>query len=93
MKFMKFVKKIKSKKKRSATSGYHLGSPGRILPEVNTPEQAVPWGDGKTYQEVRDKCKRKNKLWEDPDFPASHSTLFYSRKPIDKIKWKRPGVS
>ena len=37
------------------------------------------------------KCKKKNKLWEDPDFPASDESLYLQSG--DKVTWKRPGVS
>ncbi|KAG5855004.1 calpain-9 [Anguilla anguilla] len=47
--------------------------------------------NGKTFEELRQECLQKNVLFEDPDFPAHDSSLFYSESvPID-FKWKRPG--
>ncbi|OQV14474.1 Calpain-B [Hypsibius exemplaris] len=44
----------------------------------------------KTFEEVRDGCLASGKLYEDPDFPAVDSSLFwFSRLPIP-ITWKRP---
>uniref|UniRef100_A0A3B4AGU1 Calpain catalytic domain-containing protein n=1 Tax=Periophthalmus magnuspinnatus TaxID=409849 RepID=A0A3B4AGU1_9GOBI len=42
---------------------------------------------------LRDKYVKKNVLFEDPLFPASDSSLFYSEKPPMKFEWKRPSVS
>ncbi|XP_055088061.1 calpain-3b isoform X1 [Periophthalmus magnuspinnatus] len=44
----------------------------------------------KTFLELRDKYVKKNVLFEDPLFPASDSSLFYSEKPPMKFEWKRP---
>ncbi|VDN41149.1 unnamed protein product, partial [Gongylonema pulchrum] len=34
-----------------------------------------------------------NSLFEDPEFPAADSSLFYSRRPPKYVEWLRPGVS
>lgn len=48
--------------------------------------------DGKTYEQLRQECLQRKKLFEDPDFPAKDSALFYSQSvPVD-FEWKRPGV-
>lgn len=47
----------------------------------------------KTFLELRDKYVRKKVLFEDPLFPASDSSLFYSHKSSMKLEWKRPSVS
>ncbi|KAM4521836.1 calpain-3b isoform 1-T1 [Odontesthes bonariensis] len=44
----------------------------------------------KTFLELRDKYVKKKVLFEDPIFPASESSLFYSQKPSMKFEWKRP---
>ncbi|XP_078478640.1 calpain-3 [Lampetra planeri] len=44
----------------------------------------------KTFLELRDKYVRKQVLFEDPLFPASDSSLFYSHKSSMKLEWKRP---
>lgn len=49
--------------------------------------------EGKTYQDVRSECKAKGELFEDPDFPAVDSSIFYSKKPPRPFIWKRPHVS
>ncbi|KAM9454324.1 calpain-9 [Clarias gariepinus] len=47
--------------------------------------------DGKTYEQLRQECLQRKKLFEDPDFPAKDSALFYSQSvPVD-FEWKRPG--
>lgn len=48
---------------------------------------------GKTYEEIRDQCLQEGRLFEDPDFPAVDSSIFYSRSPPRPFVWKRPSVS
>ncbi|XP_041838766.1 calpain-9 isoform X2 [Melanotaenia boesemani] len=46
--------------------------------------------NGKSFEQLRDECLQKGVLFEDPDFPATDSSLFFSQSiPVD-IKWKRP---
>lgn len=47
---------------------------------------------GKSFEELRQECLRKGVLFEDPDFPATDSSLFFSQKVPVEIKWKRPKV-
>ncbi|XP_022530283.2 calpain-9 [Astyanax mexicanus] len=47
--------------------------------------------DGRTYEELRQECLKKNKLFEDPDFPACDSSLFFSQAVPVNFEWKRPG--
>ncbi|XP_066467506.1 calpain-9 isoform X2 [Tiliqua scincoides] len=46
---------------------------------------------GQTYKELKLECQQKGKLFEDCDFPANDSSLFYSEKPPVPFVWKRPG--
>uniref|UniRef100_A0A0M3IRC0 Calpain catalytic domain-containing protein n=1 Tax=Ascaris lumbricoides TaxID=6252 RepID=A0A0M3IRC0_ASCLU len=39
----------------------------------------------------RDRCLSTSTLFEDPEFPADDSSLFYSRSPPKYVEWKRPG--
>lgn len=48
--------------------------------------------DGKTYEQLRQECLQRKKLFEDPDFPAKGSSLFYSQSVPVNFEWKRPGV-
>ena len=45
------------------------------------------------YDDIREQCLREGKLWEDPDFPATDKSCFYSRRPPRAFAWKRPSVS
>ncbi|XP_030052298.1 calpain-9 [Microcaecilia unicolor] len=59
---------------------------------VCLPETARPThSSGKTYAELRQDCLHKGILFEDCDFPANESSLFYSEKPNITFEWKRPG--
>ncbi|KAG7316006.1 hypothetical protein KOW79_020872 [Hemibagrus wyckioides] len=54
--------------------------------------QAEPTqSDGKTYEQLRQECLQRKKLFEDPDFPAVDSTLFFSESVPVNFEWKRPG--
>ncbi|VDO04459.1 unnamed protein product [Rodentolepis nana] len=45
---------------------------------------------GMTYDEIRDRLRGTGRLFEDPDFPADGSSLFYSMNAPRGIEWKRP---
>lgn len=48
---------------------------------------------GQSFEQLRRECLQKGVLFEDPDFPATDSSLFYSERPQIPFVWKRPGVS
>ncbi|XP_031634327.1 calpain-C [Contarinia nasturtii] len=41
------------------------------------------------YDRIKSECKRKNVLWEDPDFQAVQSSVFYYQTPPFTFQWKR----
>ncbi|XP_072912674.1 calpain-9 [Hemitrygon akajei] len=43
-----------------------------------------------TYQELKKQCLNEGVLYEDQEFPADDSSLFYSEKPPVTFEWKRP---
>ncbi|KAH0622477.1 hypothetical protein JD844_024822 [Phrynosoma platyrhinos] len=51
------------------------------------------YSTGQTYKELKLECQQKGILFEDCDFPANDSSLFFSEKPPVPFVWKRPGVS
>ncbi|XP_050170264.1 calpain-9 isoform X3 [Myiozetetes cayanensis] len=46
---------------------------------------------GKSYEELKQECLRRGVLFEDSDFPACNSSLFFSENPPIPFIWKRPG--
>lgn len=48
---------------------------------------------GKGYEQLKQECLRRGVLFEDSDFPACNSSLFFSENPPIPFVWKRPGVS
>lgn len=48
--------------------------------------------DGKSFEQLRQECLQQGVLFEDPDFPATGSSLFYSQSVPVNIEWKRPKV-
>lgn len=56
-------------------------------------EARATHSSGKAYEELKQDCLRRGSLFEDPDFPASDASLFFSEKPPVPFLWKRPGVS
>ena len=55
-----------------------------------------PRGDApQTYEEIRDACVDQGVLWEDPDFPAEDSSIYFKDPPSvwPDIQWMRPSVS
>ncbi|KAM6940481.1 calpain-9 [Xenentodon cancila] len=51
--------------------------------------ESTQW-DGKSFEELRQECLKKGVLFEDPDFPAKDSSLFFSQTVPVQIEWKRP---
>ncbi|XP_036066609.1 calpain-9 [Oryzias melastigma] len=51
--------------------------------------ESTQW-DGKTFEQLRRECLQKGVLFEDPDFPAVDSSLFFSQSVPVQIQWKRP---
>ncbi|KAK3093798.1 hypothetical protein FSP39_020376 [Pinctada imbricata] len=43
------------------------------------------------FDNIRSECLRKGALFEDPDFLAHDSSIYYSRAAPFRIEWKRPG--
>ncbi|PIC37163.1 hypothetical protein B9Z55_015887 [Caenorhabditis nigoni] len=43
------------------------------------------------FQAERQRCLDQRVLFEDPQFPANNSSLYYKTPPEDPIVWKRPG--
>ncbi|XP_036916110.1 calpain-9 isoform X2 [Sturnira hondurensis] len=46
---------------------------------------------GQSFEQLRQECLQKGILFEDADFPANSSSLFYSERPQIPFVWKRPG--
>uniref|UniRef100_A0A674P633 Calpain 9 n=1 Tax=Takifugu rubripes TaxID=31033 RepID=A0A674P633_TAKRU len=46
--------------------------------------------DGKSFEQLRQECLQKGILFEDPDFPATDSSLYFSQSVPVAIEWKRP---
>lgn len=53
----------------------------------------ITHSSGQSFEQLRQECAQKGVLFEDPDFPANNSSLFYSERPQIPFVWKRPGVS
>jgi calpain-9 len=44
------------------------------------------------FDRLRESCLKRGELWQDPDFPAVQSSIFYHQKPPFSFVWKRPKV-
>ncbi|XP_076040187.1 calpain C isoform X2 [Oratosquilla oratoria] len=42
------------------------------------------------YERVRRQCSERNELWEDPDFAATQTSVFYHQTPPFAFQWRRP---
>lgn len=47
-------------------------------------------GEVQDFNTIRSQCLQNGELFEDTDFPASNSSLMYSRRPDRHIEWLRP---
>ena len=43
-------------------------------------------------EEIKRKLHDKEALWEDPDFPANQSSVYYHQTTPYSFEWKRPNV-
>ncbi|XP_070807123.1 calpain-9 isoform X3 [Pituophis catenifer annectens] len=69
---------------------YTYRDPSARAPPV--PQNAcATHSSGQTYQELKLECQQKGTLFEDCDFLANDSSLFYNEKPPIPFVWKRPG--
>uniref|UniRef100_A0A7E4VCX7 Calpain catalytic domain-containing protein n=1 Tax=Panagrellus redivivus TaxID=6233 RepID=A0A7E4VCX7_PANRE len=48
-------------------------------------------GEAQDFYALRDECLAAKRLYEDPEFPATDSSLYFSRRPPKRVKWLRPG--
>lgn len=46
-----------------------------------------------SYDEIKKRCLEEGCLFEDPEFEAEDSSIFFSRAPPRPFEWKRPHVS
>lgn len=53
----------------------------------------ITHSSGQSFEQLRQECVQKGVLFEDADFPANSSSLFYRERPQIPFVWKRPGVS
>ncbi|OZC04845.1 calpain family cysteine protease [Onchocerca flexuosa] len=60
----------------------------RLIPHPPSPGERARALD---FYEERDRCLKTNTLFEDPEFPADDSSLFFSRRPPKYVEWLRPG--
>ncbi|XP_062585841.1 calpain-9-like [Saccostrea cucullata] len=42
------------------------------------------------FDNIRSECLRRGRLYEDPEFLAHETSVYFSRSPSFKIEWKRP---
>ena len=86
------ARKIYSSGGPKKVSGYHLGKAGDALSSSSSPNEAAPY-KGQKYLDIKNQCLRDGTLFEDPEFPAIESSLFFSgKKPPKPFVWKRPKV-
>ncbi|XP_041863849.1 calpain-5-like [Melanotaenia boesemani] len=43
------------------------------------------------YADLKRDCIKSKTLFEDPEFPANNSSLFFRKPPAGNVEWKRPG--
>lgn len=41
------------------------------------------------YDRIKSDCKKRNVMWEDPDFQAVQTSVFYYQTPPFTFQWKR----
>ena len=85
--------KITFKKSKPVEARYSRGWGSRRSEKPSTRNALPVSPNGKSYDEIKQQCASQGALFEDPDFPAHDSSIFYSRSPPRPFVWKRPHVS
>ncbi|XP_075699899.1 calpain-3 isoform X1 [Rhinoderma darwinii] len=63
---------------------------GGIYSAIISRNLPIIGGKEKTFEELQRKCLERKLLFEDRDFPANDTSLFYSQTYPVKFEWKRP---
>ena len=84
-----FSSKVTPRTSSLNDSKYKRGWSSRSVKPTGPPMKL----EGKTFTEIRDQCLKEGRLFEDPDFLAVDSSIFFSRSPPRPFVWKRPPVS
>ena len=85
--------KITFKKAKPVEARYSRGWGSRRSDKPSTRNALPVSPGGKSYDEIKQQCLSQGALFEDPDFPARDTSIFYSRSPPRPFVWKRPHVS
>ncbi|XP_015594764.1 calpain-A isoform X2 [Cephus cinctus] len=72
---------IQTKGNYIGKSCYNLGEKGSGI---------RPCGAIQDFNQLRQECLSMGRLFEDPEFPAEDSSLYFSRRPDRYIEWRRP---
>lgn len=51
-----------------------------------------PSSGSQDFNQIRQECLANGVLFEDPEFPATDSSLYFSRRPDRHVEWRRPMV-
>ncbi|XP_011304758.1 calpain-A isoform X2 [Fopius arisanus] len=70
------------------TTGNSIGKPYFNLGEKGSGFRAQ--GAVQDFNQLRQQCLASGQLFEDPEFPADDSSLYFSRRPDRYIEWRRP---
>ncbi|XP_069773344.1 calpain-3 [Narcine bancroftii] len=74
---------------KQSLARHPLPSKFGLYPIINRNKDVVK-AKSEVFQHLKDECLRKGVLFEDPEFPADDSSLFYSQFLPFKLEWKRP---
>ena len=66
-----------------------------VLGRSSRKDQKNPFAGYKkqSYDEIVKECKKSGRKFEDPEFEASNTSIYFSKEPPKPFEWKRPGVS
>ncbi|XP_012250974.2 calpain-A isoform X2 [Athalia rosae] len=70
------------------TRGTAIGKPYYNLGEKGSGIRAQ--GAVQDFNQLRQECLSMGRLFEDPEFPAQDSSIYFSRRPDRYIEWRRP---
>lgn len=77
---------------KQSSAGQPLPGKAGLYPIINR-NKDVDKAKSDVFQNLKRECLRKGVLFEDLEFPADDSSLFYKQLLPFKLEWKRPVVS
>lgn len=63
----------------------------RIIRIDDSMDKKIVIFKSQNFETIRNSCVLNKSFFEDSSFPTDNSSIYYKKKIVDKVVWKRPG--